>query len=186
MQPQRDCYIKVSENSSDPGAGGGILFSSLQADARDSAGMAAIKGILVNGTQNTVGDIAFCVRNDVSDTTMGEVARFTNAGTMGLNMSNPQADIHVKRQNSNAAGTVRLGRDYYSYIEQSVNNLNIVANGDTDYRQQSGVATNNGSGNIKFFTAQTTGTNTQRAIINSYGRMGINEGNPSAMLEPIW
>ena len=179
----KDCYIKVSENSSDPGAGGGVLFSSLQADARDSAGMAAIKGILVNGTQNTVGDIAFCVRNDVSDTTMGEVARFTNAGTMGLNMSNPQADIHVKRQNSNAAGTVRLGRDYYSYIEQSVNNLNIVANGDTDYRQQSGVATNNGSGNIKFFTAQTTGTNTQRAIINSYGRMGINEGNPSAMLE---
>jgi len=178
----KECYIKVSENTSVAGAGGGILFSSLQADARNSAGMAGIKGILINGSNNTVGDLGICLRSAVTESSMVEMARFTHSGTMGLNMPNPQADIHVKRLNSNAAGTVRLGKDYYGYIEQAVNNLNIVANGDKDYRQNAG--TNNGFGNIQFWTTRHTLSGNQlRATINSFGRMGINESNPNGMLD---
>jgi hypothetical protein len=51
------------------------------------------------------------------------------------------------------------------------NYLDIIANGDTDYRI--GLSTNNGSGIIRFFTAAATTTNTERMRITGSGNVLI-------------
>jgi hypothetical protein len=70
---------------------------------------------------------------------------------------------------------------YYSRVAQSGNNLDIVANGDQAFRVS--VGTNNGTGNIRFFTANYALGNTERMQITATGNVGIGLVNPSTKLQ---
>lgn len=70
---------------------------------------------------------------------------------------------------------------YYSQVVQSGNNLDIIANGDQAFRVSLG--TNNGTGNIRFFTAGWTTGDTERMQITATGNVGIGLVNPSTKLQ---
>jgi hypothetical protein len=72
--------LRVSQDSSASGSGGAILFANIQSDTANSVGFAAIKGLLVDGSNNTAGDLAFSIRKNTSDTSLTECMRITSAG----------------------------------------------------------------------------------------------------------
>jgi hypothetical protein len=84
-----------------------------------------------------------------------------------------------------SSGTIHLGgtatTGYYSQVVQSDNNLDIIANGDQAFRVS--VGTNNGTGNIRFFTANYALGNTERMQITATGNVGIGLVNPSTKLQ---
>jgi hypothetical protein len=83
------------------------------------------------------------------------------------------------------SGTIHLGgtatTGYYSQVVQFANNLDIIANGDQEHRV--GLGTNNGTGNIRFFTAGYALGNTERMQITATGNVGIGLVNPSTKLQ---
>jgi hypothetical protein len=105
-------------------------------------------------------------------TATAERMRITSAGNVGIGTNAPAERLHVK-SSAAAAGVIQLGdtatTGYYSQINQSDNDLRIIANGDQAYRVSLG--TNNGSGSITFQTANGTTGNTERARINSSGNL---------------
>ena len=91
----RDCFLRLSQSGASVGTGGGILFASQQGDSANSVGFAAIKGLLTVGTGNTVGHLAFSVRNTTTATSLQEAMRITNSGDVGIGASSPDYKLHV-------------------------------------------------------------------------------------------
>jgi hypothetical protein len=85
----------------------------------------------------------------------------------------------VTSGNIHLGGTATTG--YYSQVAQNSNNLDIIANGDQAFRVS--VGTNNGTGNIRFFTANYALGNTERMQITATGNVGIGLVNPSTLLQ---
>lgn len=79
-----DSFIRVSHAGTTAGSGGGIIFASRQSDDTQTAGMAAIKGLLVNGNTNTIGHLAFSTRGSNIDTSLTERMRITYDGKVGI------------------------------------------------------------------------------------------------------
>lgn len=77
-------FLRVSDSSSATGSGGGIIFASQQSDDTGAVGMAAIKGLLIDGSNNTTGDLAFSTRNLTVDTSLTERMRITADGNVGI------------------------------------------------------------------------------------------------------
>ena len=94
------------------------------------------------------------------------------SGNVGIGTSSPAVRLHIT-DSSAASGTLQLGNTattgYYSQVYQNGNYLDLIANGDQAYRVSLG--TNNGSGNIRFFTATGTTGNTERMRIDSSGNL---------------
>jgi hypothetical protein len=80
----RSDLLRLSSSNTSAGGGGGIVFTTQQADTVNSLGMAAIKGLLVSGTTNTTGDLAFSTRNAVTDTNLTERMRITSTGLVSI------------------------------------------------------------------------------------------------------
>lgn len=80
----RGGMLRVSDNSTAAGAGGAILFASNQGDTANSVGFAAIKGLLVNGSANTTGDLAFSTRSVQTDAALTERMRLSASGSLGI------------------------------------------------------------------------------------------------------
>ena len=97
----RGGFLRVSQSGSSAGTGGGILFASEQGDTANSVGFAAIKGLLTDGTNNTVGALAFSVRNASSATSLQEAFRIDSSGRLLVGTSSA-------RLFSNATVTPRL------------------------------------------------------------------------------
>ena len=97
-----------------------------------------------------------------------------NGTNVGIGIASPAQKLHVKT--TFASGVIQLGdtgtTGYYSQVNQAANSLQLIANGDQEYRVALG--TNNGSGNIKFFTANATTGNTERMSISSTGIVTMN------------
>ena len=110
------------------------------------------------------------IGNGNTGTTSTDVA-LTSAGNVGIGTSAPAERLHVTSTTS--IGVIQLGgtasTGYYSQINQNGNDLRIIANGDQAFRASLG--TNNGSGNIAFFTAVNTTGNTERMRIDFSGRV---------------
>lgn len=83
----RGGMLRVSENSTAAGAGGAVLFASLQGDNANSVGFAAIKGLLSDGTNNTAGAIAFSTRVSSANASLTEAMRITNTGAISVGSS---------------------------------------------------------------------------------------------------
>ena len=82
-----DSFLRLSDDANNGGNGGGIIFSTIQGDVAGSAGFAAIKGLLTNGSNNTIGDLAFSTRLNVSDNTLSESLRILSNGSLLSNIS---------------------------------------------------------------------------------------------------
>lgn len=95
-------FLRVSADRARAGDGGGIIFASLQSDDTGAVGMAAIKGLLVNGTDNTIGDLAFSTRNAIADTALTERMRITSSGSVGIGTASPTAALDIHSNNDEA------------------------------------------------------------------------------------
>jgi hypothetical protein len=101
----RASMLRVSQDSTASGSGGAILFANNQSDAANSVGFAAIKGLLVDGSNNTAGDLAFSIRKNTSDTSLTECMRITSAGNVGIGTNAPADVLQVVK--TTASGTYR-------------------------------------------------------------------------------
>lgn len=108
---------------------------------------------------------------------------WNTSGSVGIGTNAPATNLHIR--NSSGYGTIQLGgtstTGYYSQASQSGNDLQLIANGDQAYRVSLG--TNNGTGNITFFTAGFTVGNTERMRITSAGDVGIGTNAPASKLD---
>lgn len=78
----RGGMLRLSDNNSNAGSGGVILFANSQGDNANSVGFAAIKGLLFDGSNNTAGSIAFSTRNSSAATSLTERLRIDTAGNV--------------------------------------------------------------------------------------------------------
>jgi len=166
----------IINNNDDLGA---IRFSG--ADGTDLETRAAEIVCQVDGTPSAndmPGRLVFTTTADGASTPT-ERLRIDSAGNVGIGTSSPSEKLHV--QNSTTKGTVKFGLNYYGFIEQDGNNLNIVSNGDQEYRV--GLGTNNGDGAIVFKTSTGATSNTERARIDSAGNVGIGTSSPTTLLD---
>ncbi|TSD04965.1 MAG: hypothetical protein Greene07147_882 [Parcubacteria group bacterium Greene0714_7] len=94
--------LALNSSGSAAGNGGTLTFGNAQSVAAGSVGFAAIKGLLTNGTTNTIGDLAFSTRNAVSDTALTERMRILASGNVGIGTASPGEKLSVV---VSAAGT---------------------------------------------------------------------------------
>lgn len=134
------------------------------------------------GLEN-VGAGRYSIRNASNNTAVFFSAHdadnsYVNAGNFGIGTTAPESKLHVRDNGS--LGTIKLGDDYYGQVRHAANNLEIISNGDQEFRQS--VGTNNGTGNIVFKTASFNTGNTERMRITHAGNVGIGTTNPTYKL----
>lgn len=76
--------LRIIDSGGGAGNGGAITFGTSQADTVNSAGFAAIKGLLASGVSNTTGHLAFATRNATGDTALTERMRIVDNGNVWL------------------------------------------------------------------------------------------------------
>ena len=111
--------LAINSNSGSAGAGGAIVFGNSQSETVSSIGYAAIKGLLTNGTGNTIGDLAFSTRNATGDTALTERMRILSSGNVGIGTVTPTYKLYVNNDVTNPTSAV-LGIGSYVKI---TNNL---------------------------------------------------------------
>ena len=107
--------------------------------------------------------------------------RLLNDGRLGINNESPDTELHISGNATADNAAIELGSNYYGRIYRNNNDLDIISNGDQEYRVSLG--TNNGTGNISFQTASGTTGNTERMRIKHNGFVGINTDNPRERLQ---
>lgn len=120
----RGGMLRVSDNNSAAGSGGAILFANSQGDTANSVGFAAIKGILSNGSSNTIGDLAFSTRQAVADTALAERMRITSSGNVGIGTNNPGSKLDVNG-NTNITGDLSVSGTILATVQTATNALNF-------------------------------------------------------------
>jgi hypothetical protein len=96
--------LRVSGSGSAANTGGGIIFANLQSDDTQTAGMAAIKSLLQDGSNNTTGSLAFSLRAVNTDTALTERMRITSSGSVGIGTDSPTAKLDVNGSLSVSGG----------------------------------------------------------------------------------
>jgi len=76
--------LRLSDVNTAAGSGGAIVFANQQGDVANSAGFAAIKGLLSNGNTNTIGHLAFSTRDAIGDTALTERMRIDSSGNTSI------------------------------------------------------------------------------------------------------
>lgn len=84
--------IVLADIDASPGAGGALIFGA----AGHLWKYAAIKGVVLNGTSNSVGDITVLTRRNTSDSTLTETARFTYTGNVLIGRTDSTVGQNVK------------------------------------------------------------------------------------------
>jgi hypothetical protein len=87
--------LRSADNAS--GSGGAVMFGS------PHGFHAAIKASLIDGTNNTTGDLNFFVRTDHPDATMSQKMVIKNNGRVGIGTTNPGSLLHIKSPTVNGA-----------------------------------------------------------------------------------
>ena len=199
----RSDLLRLSSSGTATGSGGGLVFTSQQADTVNSLGMAAIKGSLVNGITNTIGDLAFSTRNAVTDTNLTERMRLFANGNFSIGEATSGARLSVttaalattaNAQASALKFTTATGNSDYLEITNSRNTTGGTDWTTAGYRLQQkvdatwmGFVQFNGGGNttinsggLSFGTGQTTVNPNgipERMRINSGGLVNITGGS---------
>jgi hypothetical protein len=166
----RGGMLRVSDNSSSAGAGGAILFSSAQGDTANSTGFAAIKGFLLDGSGNTVGDLSFSTRNGTADTSLTERFRIGASGQLGIGGANYGTSGQVLTSNGSAAAPSWQAAGGST---GALKNVQVFTSSGT-YTRTSGVTTAvvvavGGGGGGKGATGKTAGGNGGNGGTTSFG-----------------
>ena len=82
--------IFVQSSDSVPGSGGSLVLGTYQGK------FAAIKAGILNGTNNTVGNLHFMTRNATTDATLTNRMTITNTGNVGIGTNNPRCRLDVQ------------------------------------------------------------------------------------------
>jgi len=85
-------FLRVSDTGAAGGAGGGVVFGTNASEADGFAGFAAIKGLLSNGNDRTIGALAFSMRASTTDTALTERMRLTSDGTLLVGKTTTSSD----------------------------------------------------------------------------------------------
>lgn len=109
----RSDLFRLSASGNTAGTGGGVIFTSQNADTVNSLGMVAIKSLLVNGAGNTTGDLAFSTRNATTDVSLTERMRITNTGNVGIGNSAPVTTFAVGNAGT-TTGALRANSTFVS------------------------------------------------------------------------
>jgi hypothetical protein len=97
--------LYLQDSGASVGNGGALLFGASQ-------GMyAGIKGFAVNGTSNTVGDLAFYTRRLVADTTLTESMRIKDNGNVQIGTTSNEARLNI--------GTIANTTNVIGYLDTS-------------------------------------------------------------------
>jgi hypothetical protein len=83
--------LEVSGNGTSSSSGGTILFSA----ASGLWKFAAIKSLVTSGSNNSIGNLAFCTRPDSTDSTLTEAMRIQYDGNVGIGDSTPSFKLDV-------------------------------------------------------------------------------------------
>ncbi|MBX2995921.1 MAG: tail fiber domain-containing protein, partial [Bdellovibrionaceae bacterium] len=150
-------YIQDSGGSG--GNGGAVVFG-------DGHGQfAAIKSLLVNGSPNVIGDLAFSTRNAIGDTALSERMRILSNGNVGIGTSTPGARFEV-------AGDILMSGAGNRYLNTTSDHLRF----------------NKKAGTYNFyFSKSTNGGNDYTGladlmVIQDNGNVGIGTASPTQKL----
>ena len=81
--------IFVQSSDSVPGSGGSLVLGTYQGK------FAAIKAGILNGTNNTMGNLHFMTRNATTDATLTNRMTITNTGNVGIGTTSPSSKLHI-------------------------------------------------------------------------------------------
>ena len=112
------------------GSGGAVLFGTTFGNQTP---FAAIKGLVIDGSTNTIGELAFSTRNAIADTALTERLRINSSGNVGIGTSNPGYRLDI------ASGDTTAGLGYAMRIRS-----NATATAATLQFTNSAVTTQNG------------------------------------------
>lgn len=162
-------YLLLKDTGSSANNGGIITFGAAQSNY-----FAGIKGTLVDGTNNSRGNLNFCTRTNSSDTSLTSKMIITSDGNVGIGINSPSYNLDIS-SNINT-DTVRI---------QNTNNL-----GYSSVRYQNdnrsvyiGLGGSNEASNLyrnKFYYTASTNTD---LIFNTGGNIGIGNTNPTTKLD---
>ena len=108
--------LVINDSGSSANNGGCIRFGNIQSVNAGSAGMIAIKALLINGNDNTVGDLAFSTRRVTTDATMTEAMRIKNDGKVGINEVTPNGRFSITTSANEHA--FRIDQDHATALIQ--------------------------------------------------------------------
>ena len=169
------------------GSGGAVMFGS-------HAGFhAAIKASLIDGSNNTTGDLNFFVRSDHPDATMSQKMVIKNNGRVGIGKTDPGATLDVRGSASDpSAPTVHIGDNVTDQGDYGMVNLvrhptdggskahlAFVRNGNTVFGQ----GFYNNTNTFGFWPSFGAVTNTPTMCFDPSGNVGIGKTDPSCTLD---
>ena len=143
-------YLRATANTA--GSGGAVAFGTTFGNKTP---FAAIKGHVLDGSTNTLGDLCFSTRASVSATALTERLRIKNDGSVGIGTASPSSELHV----SSSAPIITA----------------------TATNNNSGLRLNVVGGGIELLRIQDNGTN--RMVIDASGNVGIGTTSPTEKLD---
>jgi hypothetical protein len=157
--------IALRDDDGSSGSGGAVMFGT-------NAGFhAAIKANLVDGSNNTAGDLSFYTRSATTDSTMGAAMTIRNNKNVGIGTTNPDYKLKIEQGHGNNSNGLFISNTNYG----SMQGLNISM-------------VNSGSGNFRTYAAIQTYRSgvataaTDLALNPTAGNVGIGTTNPAAFL----
>jgi len=163
--------LYVRDGSGAAGNGGAVMFGATQ------GAWAAIKSLLTDGSNNTLGALAFSTRNASADTTLTERMRIDSGGNVGIGTSSPttygsaQKTFAVQGSSGTVAG-------YVAAVSSDATRSISLYSGLTSADNPSIIYT----GDLRFGSATSTNGVTgysERMRIDSSGRVAINTSSPN-------
>ena len=101
--------LLLAGNDVSTGSGGALLFG-VENSGNNAPNnfFAALKGLNTNGASYTTGDLAFSLRNAITDTALTERMRITAGGNVGIGTTAPGDPLHVAADASTDNGQLFL------------------------------------------------------------------------------
>jgi len=167
--------LYVRDGSGGAGNGGAVMFGATQ------GAWAAIKSLLTDGSNNTLGALAFSTRNASADTTLTERMRIDAGGSVGIGTSSPttygsaQKTFAVQGSSGTVAG-------YIAAVSSDATRSISLYSGLTSADNPSIIYT----GDLRFGSATSTNGVTgysERMRLDSSGNVGIGTSSPGYKLD---